>query len=171
MRAGARGRGNPVRGTERAAWPTQFASSSSGIPASALPEIETRQRCLIAHPVNPPYLVPLVEICPAPWTDRAVVERTRAIMVKGQVPATVRRKSTGSRWNVCKCALLAKRSGWWPGRCHFPGRPRCPGQTWPWAALELHGTLETIDLNGPGAWLITVDRYGPHCMRHDAGNR
>ena len=64
---------------DRAAQPDAIiASSSSGIPASAFTEdLKTRQRCLIAHPVNPPYLVPLVEICPAPWTDPAVVERTR----------------------------------------------------------------------------------------------
>jgi L-gulonate 3-dehydrogenase len=56
---------------ERAAQPDAIiASSSSGIPASAFTEhLKTRHRCLIAHPVNPPYLVPLVEICPAPWTD------------------------------------------------------------------------------------------------------
>jgi L-gulonate 3-dehydrogenase len=53
---------------ERAARPDAIiASSSSGIPASAFTEhLKTRHRCLIAHPVNPPYLVPLVEICPAP---------------------------------------------------------------------------------------------------------
>ena len=58
---------------ERAAKPDAvIASSSSGIPASAFTEhLPPRHRCLIAHPVNPPYLVPLVEICPAPWTDRA----------------------------------------------------------------------------------------------------
>ena len=48
---------------------TILASSTSGIPASAFTEhLPGRARCLVAHPVNPPYLIPLVEICPAPWT-------------------------------------------------------------------------------------------------------
>src|SRR5215472_5628757 len=65
-----------------------LASSSSGIPASAYTEtLPGRARCLVAHPVNPPYLVPLVELCPAPWTDPDVVSRTRALMQSaGQVP-------------------------------------------------------------------------------------
>ena len=28
-----------------------------------------RARCLVAHPINPPYLIPAVEVVPAPWTD------------------------------------------------------------------------------------------------------
>ena len=78
-----------------------IASSSSGIPASAFTEhLKTRSRCLIAHPVNPPYLVPLVEICPAPWTDPAVVERTASLMHRaGQVPATVKKEVDGFALN------------------------------------------------------------------------
>ena len=46
---------------------TILASSTSSIPASAFTEaLPGRARCLIAHPVNPPYLVPVVEICGAP---------------------------------------------------------------------------------------------------------
>ena len=42
-----------------------IASSTSGIPASAFTEhLSGRARCLVAHPVNPPYLIPLVEIAP-----------------------------------------------------------------------------------------------------------
>ena len=69
---------------DRAARPDAvLASSSSGIPASAYTEdLAGRARCLVAHPVNPPYLVPLVELCPAPWTDPAVVSRTRALMTQ-----------------------------------------------------------------------------------------
>ncbi|MDX1540789.1 MAG: 3-hydroxyacyl-CoA dehydrogenase NAD-binding domain-containing protein, partial [Geminicoccaceae bacterium] len=38
---------------------TVLASSTSGIPASAFTEgLEHRERCLVAHPINPPYLVP-----------------------------------------------------------------------------------------------------------------
>ena len=42
---------------------TLIGSSSSGIPSSAFTEhVGCRDRVLIAHPVNPPYLVPVVEL-------------------------------------------------------------------------------------------------------------
>ena len=76
---------------DRAAPPdTVLASSTSGIPASAFTEdLPGRARCLVAHPVNPPYLIPLVELCPAPWTDPAVVSRTRELMA---APVRYRRR-------------------------------------------------------------------------------
>ena len=47
---------------------TLVGSSSSGIPASVFTEgLGSAPRCLIAHPIKPPYVIPLVEICPAPW--------------------------------------------------------------------------------------------------------
>jgi len=89
---------------------TVLASSTSGIPASAFTEgLKGRARCLIAHPVNPPYLIPLVELCPAPWTDPAIVSRTRALMASaGQVPATVNKEMDGFALNRLQGALLAE---------------------------------------------------------------
>ena len=47
-----------------------LASSTSGLPASSFTEgLQHARRCLVAHPINPPHLIPLVEIVPAPWTD------------------------------------------------------------------------------------------------------
>ena len=58
-----------------------LASSTSGIPASAFTEaLPGRARCLVAHPVNPPYLVPLVELVGAPWTAPEVIARARTLM-------------------------------------------------------------------------------------------
>ena len=52
---------------------TILASSSSAIVASRFTEaLAGRSRCLIAHPVNPPHVVPIVEICGSPWTDGAM---------------------------------------------------------------------------------------------------
>src|SRR5690606_15389325 len=49
---------------------TILASSTSGIPASSFTEnLKGRSRCLVGHPINPPSVVPLVELIPAPWTD------------------------------------------------------------------------------------------------------
>lgn len=50
-------------------------SSSSGIPASRFSEhVSIRSRVLIVHPVNPPYLIPLVGLVPAPWTETSAVD-------------------------------------------------------------------------------------------------
>ena len=46
-----------------------LASSSSAIVPSKISEGMTRRDIfLVAHPVNPPYLTPMVEVVPAPWT-------------------------------------------------------------------------------------------------------
>ena len=53
-----------------------LASSASAIPASDFTaDLTGRARCLVAHPANPPHLMPVVELVPAPWTSSAVVER------------------------------------------------------------------------------------------------
>jgi L-gulonate 3-dehydrogenase len=45
-------------------------SSTSAITASRFTEtLPGRARCLVGHPVNPPHLVPLVELCGAPRTS------------------------------------------------------------------------------------------------------
>ncbi len=53
-----------------AAAETVLASSTSAILPSHFTEaLKGRSRCLVVHPINPPYLVPAVELVPAPWTD------------------------------------------------------------------------------------------------------
>ena len=140
-----------------------IASSSSGIPASAFTrDLKTRQRCLIAHPVNPPYLVPLVEICPAPWTDPAVVERTRAIMVQaGQVPATVKKEIDGFALNRLQGALLAEAFRLLADDVISPADLDALVKHGLGLRWSFMGPLETIDLNAPGGLADYCDRYGP----------
>ena len=149
---------------DRAAGPEAIiASSSSGIPASAFTEeLKTRHRCLIAHPVNPPYLVPLVEICPAPWTDAAVVERTRALMVKaGQVPATVKKEIDGFALNRLQGALLAEAFRLVADDVISPADLDALVKHGLGLRWSFMGPLETIDLNAPGGLADYCDRYGP----------
>src|SRR5208283_3307639 len=57
-----------------------LASSTSAILPSLFSQgLKGRGRCLVVHPMNPPYLIPAVEIVPAPWTEPEVVERTAAL--------------------------------------------------------------------------------------------
>jgi L-gulonate 3-dehydrogenase len=149
---------------ERAAKPDAIiASSSSGIPASAFTEhLKTRHRCLIAHPVNPPYLVPLVEICPAPWTDASVTERTREIMVKaGQVPATVKKEIDGFALNRLQGALLAEAFRLLADDVISPADLDALVKHGLGLRWSFMGPLETIDLNAPGGLADYCHRYGP----------
>ena len=148
---------------ERASKPDAIiASSSSGIPASAFTEhLKTRKRCLIAHPVNQPYLVPLVEICPAPWTDPAVIERTRDIMVKaGQVPATVKKEIDGFALNRLQGALLAEAFRLLADDVITPADLDALVKHGLGLRWSFMGPLETIDLNAPGGLADYCNRYG-----------
>ena len=87
---------------------TVLASSTSGLRVSRYTEkLAGRARCLVAHPINPPHLVPLVEIVPAPWTDQGAVERTRALMKSArQAPITLKKEVDGFVANRMQGALL-----------------------------------------------------------------
>jgi 3-hydroxyacyl-CoA dehydrogenase len=87
-----------------------LASSTSGLPASSFTEgLEHRHRCLVVHPINPPHLVPLVEIVPAPWTATGVVDRATDFMREvGQSPIRLRREINGFVVNRLQSALLGE---------------------------------------------------------------
>lgn len=140
-----------------------IASSSSGIPASAFTEgLKTRSRCLVAHPVNPPYLVPLVELCPAPWTDPAVTERTRELMQRaGQVPATVKKEIEGFALNRLQGALLAEAFRLLADDVISPADLDALVKHGLGLRWSFMGPLETIDLNAPGGLADYCTRYGP----------
>ncbi len=84
------------------------ASSSSAIPASAIAaELAGRQRCMVLHPANPPYLLRVVEVVPAEFTDVSAVERAAALLRSaGMTPITVRSEIEGFVFNRLQGALL-----------------------------------------------------------------
>ena len=60
-----------------------IASSTSGIAASRYCEgIKGRHRCLVVHPINPPHLIPAVEIVPTPWTGQTIVSKVNELMLQ-----------------------------------------------------------------------------------------
>ncbi len=141
---------------------TILASSTSGIPGSAFTErLRGRARCIVAHPVNPPYLVPVVEICPAPWTSAATVAATRALMLRAKmVPATIMREVSGFVLNRLQIALVAEAFRLVadgvvsPEDCDATIKH---GLGLRWAFM---GPFETIDLNAPGGVADYCNRYG-----------
>src|SRR6478672_9373388 len=85
-------------------------SSTSAITASRFTEtLPGRARCLVGHPVNPPHLVPVVEVCGAPWTTPKTIDRAREIYREiGQVPVTIVKEINGFVLNRLQGALLAQ---------------------------------------------------------------
>jgi 3-hydroxyacyl-CoA dehydrogenase len=57
-----------------------LATASSAMTASRiLPDAADQARCLVAHPVNPPAILRLIELCPAPGTRPETLDRAAAI--------------------------------------------------------------------------------------------
>jgi 3-hydroxyacyl-CoA dehydrogenase len=142
---------------------TLLASSTSGIPASSFTaDLAGRHRCFVGHPINPPSVVPLVELVPAPWTDPAVIERARAIYARaGQVPIVVQREIQGFIVNRLQGALLAEAFRLVEDGYVSSGdidKAVKDGLGLRWAFM---GPMETIDLNAPGGIRDYCGRYGP----------
>jgi L-gulonate 3-dehydrogenase len=87
---------------------TILASSSSAIVCSRFAkDLPGRNRCLVVHPANPPYLLRVAELVPAPFTDASVVERASKILeFAGMTPVLVRREIEGFVFNRLQGALL-----------------------------------------------------------------
>jgi L-gulonate 3-dehydrogenase len=136
-------------------------SSTSAIVASRFTEsLAGRTRCLVGHPVNPPHLVPLVELCGAPWTAPQSIDRAREIYrAIGQVPVTVNREINGFILNRLQGALLAEAFrlvGEGFVSAEDLDHTVKDGLGLRWSFL---GPLETIELNAPGGIPDYCARY------------
>jgi L-gulonate 3-dehydrogenase len=138
-----------------------LASSSSAIVASLYTDkLPGRARCLVAHPVNPPHLVPIVELCAAPWTSDATMVTARAIFEQiGQVPITVLKEVDGFILNRLQGALLAEAFRLVSDGYVSPqdlDKTIKDGLGLRWSFM---GPFETIELNAPGGIADYCARY------------
>lgn len=139
-----------------------LASSTSSLLPSAFAEgLAGRHRCLVVHPINPPYLIPAVEVVPAPFTDAGVVERTVAFLkAAGHAPMVMTREIDGFIMNRLQGALLEEAF-----RLVAHGYASAEdidiglrdGLALRWSFM---GPFETIDLNAPAGVRDYVARYG-----------
>jgi L-gulonate 3-dehydrogenase len=142
---------------------TIVGSSTSGIPASQFVSgLGIASRVLIAHPVNPPYLVPVVELVPSPATTPEAVEFARELMESlGQSVVHVRKEVEGFVLNRLQGVLL--REAWalvedGVASCEDIDKTVRDGLGWRWSFM---GPFETIDLNAPGGIRDYAVRLGP----------
>ena len=138
-----------------------LASSTSALLPSAFTEgLAGRARCVVVHPINPPYVIPAAEVVPAPWTSPDTVERAAAVIrAIGQKPIVMKREIDGFVMNRLQGALLEEAF-----RLVADGYASVEdvdigireGLALRWSFM---GPFETIDLNAPGGIRDYCQRY------------
>lgn len=135
-------------------------STSALLPSTFTEDLAGRARCIVAHPINPPYLVPAAEVVPAPWTSEDTVRRTaETLRAIGNAPIVMKREIGGFLMNRLQGALLEEAF-----RLVAEGYASVEdvdiglrdGLALRWSFI---GPFETIDLNAPGGVRDYVERY------------
>ena len=138
-----------------------LASSTSAILPSAFTEgLKGRARCLVVHPINPPYLIPAAEVVPAPWTAPEAVERAASFLrAAGHAPIVMKREIDGFVMNRLQGALLEEAfrlvEQGYAGVEDIDVGIR-DGLALRWSFM---GPFETIDLNAPAGVRDYAERY------------
>lgn len=84
-------------------------STSCLMPSNVFSCVQNRTRCIISHPVNPPYYVRLVELVPHPETLPAVMDVAYSLMTDvGQAPVRLSKEIDGFALNRVQYAIIAE---------------------------------------------------------------
>ncbi|XDB00462.1 3-hydroxyacyl-CoA dehydrogenase NAD-binding domain-containing protein (plasmid) [Sulfitobacter sp. LCG007] len=138
-------------------------SSTSALPGSQfLIDLPNPERALVAHPVNPPSHIPLVELCGTGRTGAQEIERARQFFVAaGMEPVLLRKEIEGFLLNRLQYTLVAE-------AMHLVGEGYCTaedidrvltsGLALRWASI---GPFMTAHLNARDGFRGFVDQLGP----------
>ncbi|XP_068184622.1 lambda-crystallin homolog isoform X1 [Antennarius striatus] len=141
-------------------------STSCLVPSSVFSKVELRSRCLVSHPVNPPYYVKLVELVPHPDTADTVMDTSYAVMTKvGQVPVRLKKEIDGFAVNRVQAAIIAE--SWRMVQDGFISVKdidlvMSEGLGMRYAFI---GPMETMHLNAPEGLQDYMKRYGEGIRR------
>ena len=85
-----------------------LASSSSGLLMTEIQKVTAKpERCVLAHPILPVHLIPVVEVVGGEKTSRETVEATCELMKKaGKMPIVLNREVPGYIGNRLQAALM-----------------------------------------------------------------
>lgn len=144
-----------------------LASSTSALPGSTfLMDIEGPERALVAHPVNPPSHIPLVELCPTPATSQQTLDSARDLLDEARMkPIVLRKEIDGFILNRLQYTLVAE-------AMHLIGEGYCTAQdidtvmtdglALRWASI---GPFMTAHLNATNGFAGFVEQLGPMMKR------
>jgi L-gulonate 3-dehydrogenase len=137
-------------------------STSAILPSVFTGHVACKERCIVVHPLNPPHLIPAVEVVPAPWTSQATVDFTRDLLIEvGQKPIVMSREIDGFLMNRLQGAVLEECFRLIEAGLVSPADIEIgirDGLALRWSFM---GPLETSDLNAPGGIADYVKRYEP----------
>uniref|UniRef100_A0A0N4VUN7 Lambda-crystallin n=1 Tax=Haemonchus placei TaxID=6290 RepID=A0A0N4VUN7_HAEPC len=141
-----------------------LASSTSTIPASKFTQ-DLKSQCIVAHPVNPPLYLTLVEMVPAPWTHNRVVQKACEIMKSiGQEPVHLHHEVLGFAVNRLQYALLAEAWRLVADDVLSPEDVDKVMSAGLGPRYAIHGPLQTVHLNANGV-RDYFTRYGDGIRR------
>ena len=142
---------------------TIIASSTSAIPCSEISAgMKGAARMLVAHPANPPYLLPIVELSGSSCTSDDTIKRSRIFLEQvGMEVITIKKETRGFVLNRLQVALLHEafkliEDGVVSGEDLDKTLKHGLGLRW-----SFMGPMETIDLNAPGGIRDYLERFGP----------
>ena len=149
---------------------TIVASSSSTMPVSKiLTDPESRKRCIVAHPGNPPMLLTVIEIVPAPETDKSAIDGAVTFFEQvGMSPVVLGHEIEGFAFNRLQGAMMRE------AYCLVRDGVVAPddvdklvreGMGLRWSFI---GPFETIDLNIRGGIGVHAERLGEAYARMGA---
>lgn len=146
---------------------TLLATASSAIPMSHIvTAADDQRRCLVAHPVNPPAVLRMIELAPAPGTSDASMNTAAALFAAlGFEPVRLHREIEGFVLNRLQSAVLREAYRLVDeGVCDVAGIEAAMrlglGPRW-----ALAGPFETVELNTPGGIPAHAARMGPAYKR------
>lgn len=140
-----------------------LASASSALPVSMFAQgLRGASRCLVAHPGNPPFLLRVIELVPAAFTDAGATERARSVLSSiGLTPILVRKEIAGFVFNRLQGAVLREAYCMVRDGVASVEDIDCivrDGLGLRWSVV---GPFETVDLNTRGGIASHAAKLGP----------